>query len=313
MQFQKRVLLLALAAGLAGCGEDGELFGSTKQEGKLTIALTDAPVESAAKVVVTFNEIELLRADNERLTFGLRETGGGCEATDEAVAPNDACALDLLTLANGNSVVLLNEDLKQGDYTQIRLGVLTGNQTYIELDDGSQFPLLIPSQVGLRLVRSFSIDKDEPVSFTIDFDVRKSLVHLPNGNYKLRPTLRIVDTAEAAEIVGTVDEDSLVNRRCDGDYINGFAGVLYVFPGHDVTPDDIDLVQNTVEPIATTTIAYNPSTSVFSFRAAFLPPGDYSVAYTCDGDDPEANETLSFTSPVEVTLEEGDRETLVLE
>src|SRR5690606_41274169 len=86
MQLQKRILLLALAAGLTGCGEDGELFGSTKQEGKLTIALTDAPVESAAKVVVTFNEIELLKADNERLTFGLRETGGGCEATDEAVA-----------------------------------------------------------------------------------------------------------------------------------------------------------------------------------------------------------------------------------
>src|SRR5690606_39935995 len=130
---------------------------------KLTIALTDAPVESAAKVVVTFNEIELLRADNERLTFGLRETGGGCEATDEAVAPNDACALDLLTLANGNSVVLMNEDLKQGDYTQIRLGVLTGHQSYIELDDGSEFPLLIPCQVGLRLHLCTRLYIDETV------------------------------------------------------------------------------------------------------------------------------------------------------
>ena len=318
MTFQKSLLALAVAGTLVACGEDGELFGSS-DKGRITLALTDAPVESAAKVVVTFDQIELKRADDEALTFTLRSTDTGCEAVEEgkASSTDEACSLDLLTLASGKSVVLLNEKIKKGSYTQIRLGVVAGSDTYIELDDGRQFPLNIPSaeQTGLKLVHNFTVDADTPVAFTIDFDVRKSLVLQGNGKYKLRPTLRIVETAAAAKIVGTVDESKVVEPFCGGqDYINGPAGVVYVFPGHQVLPDDIDSIQgDDAEPISTTPVVYDPATATFSYHAAFLPAGDYTVAYTCAADDPEANETLRFSAPVKVTLAKGETKTVRIE
>src|SRR5690606_29226041 len=102
-----------------------------------------------------------------------------------------------------------NRDVKEGDYTQIRLGVVAGDDTYIELDDGSRYPFTIPSneQTGLKLVRGFRVDKDSPVAFTLDFDVRKSMVRQGNGRYKLKPTLRIIETAEAARVVGSISEN----------------------------------------------------------------------------------------------------------
>jgi hypothetical protein len=46
----------------------------------------------------------------------------------------------------------------------------------------------------------------------------------------------------------------------------------------------------------------NGSTA-FAYRAAFLPPGPYTVAFTCDDDDAAADDTLTFVGAQDVTVQ----------
>jgi len=57
----------------------------------------------------------------------------------------------------------------------LRLKVITSQiemHSYIELDDGSQHPLYVPSgnETGLKLNQGFDISDGGAISFTIDFD-----------------------------------------------------------------------------------------------------------------------------------------------
>ena len=70
---------------------------------------------------------------------------------------------------------------------------------------------------------------------------------------------------------------------------------MYVFSGGDATPDDID--RDKGDPISTALVDEDLASSTgFSYRADFLPPGDYTVAFVCaDADDPDEDDALDFT------------------
>ena len=82
------------------------------------------------------------------------------------------------------------------------------SDSFIELDDGSIHPLFIPSgnQTGLKLIRGFIIGAGSTHNFTIDFDLRKSVIHPPGLGepYLLKPVLRMVNNLEVGTIEGTV-------------------------------------------------------------------------------------------------------------
>ena len=134
-----------------------------------------------------------------------------------------------------------------------------------------------------------------------DFDLRKS-IHVPPGQqgaaeactqgYLMRPTLRIVDDANVGAIAGHVASE-LVTEAC--------LPKVYVFSGPGVTPDDIDGTD--ADPLVVAGVAVENGSTAYAYRAAFLPPGSYTVAFTCDDDDAAAAETLTFVGAQDVTVQ----------
>lgn len=274
----KNTRFLAVLAGTAalvvlpGCGDSGGT-------GKLSLAITDAPVDGATAVVVQFTGVEVKPADGDARSF-------------DFTAPRQ---INLLALTGTDSELLLDEaEVPSGQYQWVRLKVDANEDgiadSYIDLDDGSRHELEVPSgdQSGLKLHSGFAVPAGGEANFTLDFDLRKS-VHEPmnaGDSYKLRPTLRIVDNSRIGSIAGTVQSE-LVPEGC--------APAVYVFTGSGVTPDDVDGAAP--DPVSSAMPQLNAGTGDYGYTVGFLAEGPYTVTFTCDadGDGPAADDTLVFT------------------
>lgn len=264
---------------LAACGGDDD-----EATGQLSLAVTDAPVDNATSVVVEFTGVELM--------------GPGGRTTFEF---DEAHTIDLMNLQGSLSEPLISDEtVAAGEYQWVRLMVNAEASTidsYIELEDGTQHSLFIPSgaQTGLKLNSGFTVGAGTTANFTIDFDLRKS-VHLPmNGNmdYYLRPSLRLIDNLEVGTIAGSVDA-ALVPETCS-------PGV-YLFAGADVAPDDEDA--NEPNPVTSAMPALNEETGNYDYEIGFVPAGEHTITFTCAaGDDqPDSDDDISFSNTQNVTV-----------
>jgi hypothetical protein len=267
------------AAFLVACNGGSSSDGST---GSLTLSVTDAPVDGATSVVVVFTGVELLREDDEPVVFTFEE-------------PKQ---IDLLSLQGGLTETLLeNEDVPAGEYSQIRLMVKANqneSDSYITFkDDGdAKYDLFIPSgdQTGFKLTGGITVPPASSADYTLDFDLRKSVTYAPGlDRHILKPTVRILQTDVVGEIAGTID-NALVPEGC--------SPAVYVYAGADVTPDDEG---SDTPPLASALVPIVNGADEFNYTVAFLEPGDYTVAFTCeaDADDPEDNDDISFFEPTQ--------------
>lgn len=291
----KLISAVVLMLGLVACaGETGE--GS----GTLALSITDAPVDGAERVVVEFTGVEI-------------QTSAGRHTIDYA----DPKTINLLALQNGMREYLLEGYvLPVGNVSWIRLrvnavadGVM---DSYIDIVNSDTMPdgryeLNVPSgsQSGLRLNNSFNVVDGEYLDFTIDFDLRKS-VHQPMGQtgpsgdpvYFLRPTLRLVDADVSGEISGVVDPlIFVINEQNCSAQESGYA--VYLYEG-DVTPDDMDGADP--DPVSTAMVTAGNG---YGYTLAFIEPGEYTIALTCNGDldEPDTDDavvTFVGTAPISV-------------
>ena len=283
---------IATMLGLGACGGGG----GGSDMGRLSLGVTDAPVDDASSVVVQFHGVAFKRA-------------GAAAERIENLSPSPR-QLDLLQYQGGRAALLLDGvELAAGDYEWIRL--IIDNEpavrdSYVVLTGGEECELRVPSgaESGLKLNRGFTLPADGSVALTIDFDLRKS-IHAPPGQrgttdsctqgYLMRPTLRIVNDAEVGAIAGHVDS-ALVTDGC--------LPKVYIFSGSGVTPDDIEEASGTdADPLVVATVAVQNGATSYPYRAAFLPPGPYTAAFTCDDDDAAADDTLVFTGTQNVTVQ----------
>ncbi|UTA48169.1 DUF4382 domain-containing protein [Simiduia sp. 21SJ11W-1] len=257
------ITLLATCGLLAACG------GSSSDDDKATLnlAIVDGPVDAADAVVIAFTELELKPANGSSVVVTLDE----------------AATLNLLDYQGEVSAPLVSDlELDAGEYNWVRLGV-DAAASYIEID-GAQYPLEIPSaaQTGLKLNRGFTLAAGGITDFTIEFDLRKSVHQEGTGDYKLRPTLRMVNNLEVGTVVGTVSRALIEDVACENNGDNNDMGnVVYVYQGADVTPMDIQGAET--DPITSATVMYEESSDSFVFTVGFLAAGDYTLAFTCDG------------------------------
>jgi len=285
------ISVLALASLLAACGGGGSGSGSSST-GTLNLGLTDASVDNTKALVVEFAGVQLQPAGGDRIDIDFVDDKTGVPVPRK---------IDLLALTGGTTELLLDGvTLNAGRYDWIRLKVNTERgviDSYIDLLDDSRHSLYIPSgnQTGLKLNGGFNIPDGGLASFTIDFDLRKS-VHNPSGlgdDYILRPTLRLVDDNKAGALTGTVASGIITaDPDCSG---TEYVGAVYVFN----MGDSIDDVDGTGDPV---TSARVPNDGVYTYTVAFLPEGDYSIAFTCDADidDPGKDaDTDSTDGPVD--------------
>ncbi len=286
------VFLLTACLGGGGGGSSSDGSGT----GQVSFAITDSPVSDAQNVVVSFDCLELQPANSGRKMFTF----------------NPIEQIDLLQLqGNEFSQLISNELVPSGQYSWARLCVLAerGNDqdSYIILNNGARFSLYVPSgdQSGLKINTPFYVQQDGSTSYTVDFDVQKS-VHDPQGfpNYILRPTLRLVKNDQVGSITGTIMQDT-----CNGIGMIQDAAV-YVYSGLNVVPDDTDA--NAPNPITTAMVKFDTTENEYTYTAGFLNQGDYTVTLTCEfsNDNPDNDDNIVFVQPTNATVLAGQSTTV---
>lgn len=254
------------------------------------MSVTDAPVDSARNVFVEFTGVELQPQKGPRRSFDFAEPK----------------RIDLLALQGGDRAPLLDDvSVPAGRYNWIRLKVnaeLDGVwDTTIVLEDGSELQLGVPSgsRSGLKLVRGFTVAAGSASDFTIDFDLRKSIVDQrgPIG-WHLKPVLRLVDNMEVGAISGTVAPRLINSLGCSGDAATGAGNVIYVYQSADAALDDMGGTGS--KPLTSASVSLNSRTGAYQYTVAFLPAGNYALAFTCRAadDDPEADDSIVFVSVI---------------
>lgn len=303
----RRAAALLAVVFIGGCGGGG---GGDSGTGQLSLGLTDAPVDGVAEVWVQFTGVTVKPQSGPAIDFAFE-------------AP---LSVNLLALDETNTATLLNgEDVPAGEYNWIRLNVNAEfdgvMDSYVIEDGGGQIELRVPSgeNSGLKLVSGFTVLAGGEASFVIDWNLRMGLV-APGGQpgYKLQPALRIVDMAEYGAVEGTVATALITDGSCTADPNTGEGNEVYVFSGSGVTPDDIDGV--VPEPLATAQVRLDDTSGNYEYRAAFLPVGDYTVAFTCqaaddlvpDPDNPGADidDAIAFTAGVDAAVGDGQTTTV---
>lgn len=297
-----------LAAALAACGGSGG-GSSTGSTGNVSVGLTDAPTLDLSSVNIAFTAIRLKPADGDWIEFPLDDTG----------------MLNLLDLQGGVTEPLItDEEVPAGPYTEIRL-IIDNDSSFVtrESTGDATYTLAVPSgeQSGLKLKGDFEVTADTSTSYTIDFDVRKSIVDPQGqalGNYMLKPVLRLVANDNVGTIEGEVDyaqissvrlsDDGLAN--CEPDY----EGSVYVYEGADVEPVDLNVSrdESAANPLMVLPVTAQESGSLYDWVAAFLPEGDYTLSYSCQVDDNETDDTLEFDGTQNVTVVAGETTTAEL-
>ena len=192
----RTVVVGTLAAVALACGapEAGSAVGTGN--GRLAIALTDAPNPAVQSIFVTVTQVT-----------AHSDQGGWVTVFDGSQT------IDLLSLKD-RSLLLGEVSLPAGNVSQIRLVLADGPQ-YVVLADGSQAPLKTPSgqQSGLKLVGDFGVTACSTHTVTIDFDGEKSIAAHPakgGSEWILRPVIRVKaesDAPSGCEADGGAGED----------------------------------------------------------------------------------------------------------
>ena len=284
-----------MLAALAGCGGGGDSSGD--RTGTLRLGLTDAPVDEADAVVVQFTGVELKPA-------------GGPAFSRDFSAPK---TIDVLGLQGTMRAMLLDgESVPAGEYEWLRLKVNVDpavRDSFVTIG-GQECEMRIPSgaESGLKLIRGFTVGVGAVTDFTIDFNLRKSVVQPPGQRadatacdgqvYLLKPVLRIVDNLQVGAITGLIDASLLTANSCMASTAK--PGNVYLFGPVATTdtaptvPDDVDgNAADGADPIASALV----SDETFRYTIGFVPPGRYVVAYTCDADDSEVDADVTPTPP----------------
>jgi hypothetical protein len=223
------------------------------------------------------------------------------DSTTTTLEFRDGEIIDLLDLRDGDPLRLFtNEELPTGSYTGVRL-----------LFDPDQEQSRVTTSAGdtrLRLAAgtfaavSFTVEdeKESREEFTLMLDLRQSLsFDEANDRYTLTPVLRSVRTEDAARVEGNV---SLV---CPVGTVLQDEGAIYLFSGRNVQADDLDSAE--AEPFATTGVI-DSGTAALRYALRFLPAGNYTLAFTCQGDEevPGSSENLDFRNVENIEIDAGD-------
>jgi len=143
------------------------------------------------------------------------------------------------------------------------------------------------------------------MAFTIDFDLRKSVVQPPGQSadtpmcdgqaYLLKPALRVVNNLEVGTITGTIAPEVLTAAACPANQL----GKVYLFGPYDAmapVPDDFDLNAADGADALTSAMVEVDQNSDNRYTIGFVPVGKYVVAYTCAAaDDPAVDADLANT------------------
>lgn len=162
--------IIVATAGLFSCNKKND----DSETSTLQVRLTDRPI-ALQQVNVDIREVRVKFSDDN--------------ADDEWIALNTTAAVYNLLTLQGVDIVLATGVFPPNTIKQIRF-ILGPNNSV--MDNGIVYPLVIPSgsESGLKI----NIDKRlrAPLeTLLIDFDAALSVKQEGNGDYKLRPVIKL--------------------------------------------------------------------------------------------------------------------------
>lgn len=280
------LLVMSAMFALTACNATDRSNGT----GSLSLNIADKAADAADHVYVVFTGVTVKHENEEPQAFEFDEPR----------------RIDLLALQGENfDSLFADEIVRAGRYEWAFLHVVArrGEMDSTIVINDALHSLYLPrdGEVGLKL-SSFNVPVNQAASFTIDFDLHKSVIN-PSGfsDYILKPTLRLVDNSEIGHIRGTVN---VADFECSEP-----GNAVYFYEGRDAEQYDLNSQRDESEnPITTAPVKLNADTGDYEFSAGFLTKGDYTAAFTCDADldDPEAADTLVFKEKQTATVEAGE-------
>lgn len=184
----KKILLFIFITALftVGCNNDDKETGMST--GTLNVRLIDAPAEYES-VLVDVQGLKINVSEEE-------EESGWQDLTLKTTGQ-----IDLLTLTDGNSIWLAEEELPVGNIAQMRMILGPNNQIVV---NGETHELETPSaqQSGLKFKIHATIEEGKTYLLYIDFDAEKSVVEKGNGTYSLKPVITVKTEEEVQEEQG---------------------------------------------------------------------------------------------------------------
>lgn len=316
MKAQSFLLLAVPALLLFGCGGDDS--GST-QTSNVSFSVSDAPVDEASSVTIGFTQIELVKDDGSSIFLDVEPSNPS----------DDYQQIDLLDYQGQLSAPLVSDQaVPVGTYKNLILHISSESDVNFVVDSLGTQQLKQPSN-KLKL-GSFEVTGEPEQQFTIEFDLRKSLVERGNDStkngYILKPHgVSILSTDLSASLTVSVDTYLFsTDENCPSTAESAF---VYLYEGSVVDGNLIDLVDDTdtafddTNPVPEDAVVPFASTSVNNdgtYTFGYLPSGEYTVAFTCDGTDDNSIDYDGLTIPQPaglvstVTLVAGEDKTMSL-
>lgn len=164
------VFILIVGLFIMGC--------QSQETGTLKMQITDAPIQGLEKAQVTISQIQVHMAGVDENV----ETESGWVTIVEGPK-----TYDLLKL-KGVKEILGEKDLEPGKYTQIRLVVESAKITI----SGTEYELDVPSD-KIKLIKPFNIEVSKTTTLTLDFVADESIKESGRGEYKMQPTIKVLE------------------------------------------------------------------------------------------------------------------------
>lgn len=168
---------------VASCSKDKD-NDNAKEKAHLSIRMTDAPATYDA-VLIDLQAVEITGSN------------GGA-----VMLNTNAGIYNLLDFSNGLDTLIATGDPDAGTISQIRL-ILGPNNSVIV--DNIVYPLSTPSaqQSGLKLQVHETFEAGVSYMLLLDFDAGQSIILKGNGEYQLKPVIRVIDAAITGSIKGS--------------------------------------------------------------------------------------------------------------
>jgi len=174
---------LITTLGITSCNKDNA--NDATASAHINMYLTDAPAAYDA-VYIDVQSIEII-SDEGTTTHTLLHPG----------------VYDLLKFNSGIDTLMISEDLSPRTVSQIRLILGENNSVVV---DGVSHLLATPSAQtsGLKLNVHYTFEAGITYDLWMDFDASQSIVEQGNGDYSLKPVIRIYTEAESGAISGKI-------------------------------------------------------------------------------------------------------------
>ncbi len=192
----KLSILLGISIFFFGCSNSDNPSSPTGNTAVMKVMMIDSPAAfSQVNIVIDSVQAHISTSDSTSGWYTLN---------------NVSATYDLLTLVNGANVVIGEDTLPAGNYSQIRLFIGGGSNIVL---DGQAYPLTTPSgsQSGVKLNVDATLQAGTTYELTIDFDANQSIVitGAPIPKYILKPVIRTAATATTGIISGIVSPDTV--------------------------------------------------------------------------------------------------------